>query len=84
MAKWVKGDKLKIKTGIEGSRIGGYPVTVFKVDETTLKDKVMYMVELRDPAMLDGEKVGTFFYILEENLVEAEEGAGYGSDETSV
>ena len=81
MAQWKKGDKLQIREGIENSRIGGFPVTVFQVDDSTLNPKVMYMVEFRDPAMLDGEATGTFFWILEENLVEV---LNDGSDETSV
>ena len=54
---------------------------MFQVDETTLNPKVMYMVEFRDPAMLDGESTGTFFWILEENLVEA---LNDGSDEAGM
>ena len=70
MAQWKKGDELKIREGIKESKIGGFPVTVFDVDETTLPEKTMYMVELRDTAMLDGKNTGSFFWILEENLAE--------------
>ena len=81
MAQWKKGDKLQIREGIKDSRIGGFPVTVFQVDDTTLPNNVMYMVEFRDPAMLDGEHTGSFFWILEENLMEV---INDGSDETGV
>ena len=81
MAQWKKGDKLQIREGIENSRIGGFPVTVFQVDDSTLNPEVMYMVEFRDPAMLDGENTGSFFWILEKNLVEVLDN---GSDETGV
>lgn len=73
MAKWKKGDKLIIKEGIEESRIGGFPVSVFQVNEDLVPDQVLYMVELRDPAMLDGKNTGSFFYIVEDNLDEPEE-----------
>lgn len=77
MAKYQKGQKVIISDEVEGSRLGGFPAEIWTVDEV----KDLYMVVLRDPAVFGGEKTGIFFWIMEENLKEAEEN---GSDETSV
>ena len=64
MAKYQKGQQVLISDEVEGTRLGGFPVEIWTVDEA----KNLYIVMLRDPVVLGGENTGVFFWVPEENL----------------
>jgi len=69
-AKYAVGQNVMIKKGIEDSRMGGFLCDVIQLDEKK-PENILYMVRYKDTAMLENGKVGTFFWIEEDHLVEA-------------
>lgn len=77
MAKYQKGQQVLISDEVEGSKLGGFQVEIWTVDDV----KNLYMVVLRDPVVLGGERTGIYFWITEDHLKEVPED---GSDEAGM
>lgn len=77
MAKYQKGQHVLLSDEVEGTKLGGFEVEIWVVDDV----KNQYMVMFHDPVVLGGMSTNVFFWVPEDNLKEVLED---GSDETGV